>query len=341
MRAVVLHGTIEPRDVRVEERAIPRAGAGQVVVRLTAAALNHRDLFIVRGQYAGLRYPLVPGSDGVGLVAEVGNDVDGLVVGERVVIDPCLGWGDDPHVQRDDFKILGLPDDGTFAEYVVVPVQNVYAAPAALSDDEVAALPLAGMTAYRALVTRGNVQPGETVLVTGIGGGVSTFVLLIAMARGARVIVTSGREEKVARALSLGAVAGYDYRDEGWVDRVRAATEGLGPDLVIDGTGGKGFDRLLQMIRPGGRVVTYGATTGPIPEFAIRRVFWKGLDLRGSTMGSPTDFRLMLSVFERGDVRPIVDRVFPLEEAGAALQHMSDAAQMGKIVLRIAPYKDR
>ncbi|HEX4836197.1 MAG TPA: alcohol dehydrogenase catalytic domain-containing protein, partial [bacterium] len=170
MKAIVLHEVGEPETLRLEEVPDPVPGPGDVVVRLRAAALNHRDLFICRGQYAGLRFPIILGADGTGEVAAVGSGVRGVGVGESVVVNPSLDWGDDARVQGPRWRILGLPDDGTFAQLVKVPADSVFPRPAGLSDEEAAALPLAGITAYRAVVTRGQVRAGEKVLVLGIGG---------------------------------------------------------------------------------------------------------------------------------------------------------------------------
>ncbi|HEV2356557.1 MAG TPA: zinc-binding dehydrogenase [bacterium] len=336
MKAIVLHGVGEPEALRPEEAPDPAPGPGQVVVRLRAAALNHRDLYICRGRYAGLRFPIIPGSDGTGEVAALGPGVTGVASGAAVVINPSLDWGDDPRAAGPRWRILGLPDNGTFAEQVAVPVASVYPAPHGLTDEEAAALPLAGLTAYRAVVTRGRVQRGETVLVLGIGGGVATFALLFARRAGARVLVTSGSDEKLARAQALGADAGFNYKTADWVKAVREATGGQGPDLIVDGTGGATFEQALDAARPGGRVVSYGATTGNVPELTVRRIFWKHLNVLGTTMGSPDDFRGMLAAFGDGTVRPVVDQVFPLAGAGRALRRMERSEQFGKIVLRIA-----
>ena len=335
MKAIVLHRAGEPEALHPEVVADPTPGPGEVVVRLRAAALNHRDLFICRGQYAGLRYPVIPGADGCGEVAAVGPGVTGVARGDAVVINPSLDWGDDPRVQGPHFRILGLPDDGTFAELVKVPAANVLPRPAGLTDEEAAALPLAGLTAYRAVVTRGRVQRGDTVLVLGIGGGVASLALLIARRFGARVLVTSGSDAKLARAQALGADGGFNYKTTDWVKAAREATAGHGPDLITDGTGGAVFERSLDAARPGGRVVSYGATAGTAPELTVRRIFWKQLTVLGTTMGSPDDFGAMLPLFGEGKLRPVVDRVFPLAEVGAALRYMDQAAQFGKIVLRI------
>ena len=336
MKAIVLHSVSEPEALRLEEAPDPAPGPGQVVVRLRAAAVNHRDLWICRGRYAGLRFPIIPGSDGVGEIAAIGRGVAGVSSGASVAINPSLDWGDDPRAFGPKFRILGLPDNGTFAEQVAVPAANVLPRPAGLTDEEAAAVPLAGLTAYRAVVTRGRAQRGETVLVLGIGGGVATYALLIARQIGARVLVTSGSDEKLARARALGADQGFNYKTADWVAAAREATGGLGPDLIIDGTGGATFEQALDAARPGGRVVSYGATTGNVPELTVRRVFWKQLSVLGSTMGSPDDFRAMLALFGEGRLRPVIDRVFSLADAGAALLRMERAEQFGKIVLRIA-----
>ena len=335
MRAIVLHQVDGPEALRLEDAVEPGAGPGQVLIRLRAAALNHRDLYICRGQYAGLKFPIIPGSDGVGDVVAVGSGVHGVRAGDPVIINPSLEWGADTNVSGARWRILGLPDNGTFAEFVAVPAESALPRPEGLSDDEAAALPLAGLTAYRAVVTRGRVRRGEAVLVLGIGGGVAMFALLIAKHAGARVLVTSGSDAKLERARALGADAGFNYKTADWVTAAKAAADGSGPDLVIDGTGGAPFDQALDAVRPGGRVVTYGATLGAVPQMTVRRVFWKQLNVLGTTMGSPEDFRGMLALVA-GGLRPVVDSVLPLAEAGRALARMEQAAQFGKIVLRIA-----
>lgn len=334
MKAFVLQQIGDPRDVQLQDVADPTPGQGEVVVRVRAAALNHRDVYISQGQYAGLKFPIIPGSDGVGEIAAIGNGVEGWHVGDAVVINPSLDWGDDPAVAGPQWRILGLPDNGTYAQMVKVPANAIFPRPSGLTDEEAAALPLAGLTGYRATVTRGRVQAGDTVLVTGIGGGVATFALLIAMKMGARVFVTSGSDEKLQRAQALGASGGFNYKTTNWVKAAKGAVGGQGIDLIIDGTGGETFNQALDAVKPGGRVVTYGATTGVSPELVVRRIFWKQLNVFGSTMGSPEDFQGMLTLFNNG-LHPVVDRVFPLAEAGEALHYMDSASQFGKIVLSI------
>ncbi|HVA33264.1 MAG TPA: NAD(P)-dependent alcohol dehydrogenase, partial [Candidatus Baltobacteraceae bacterium] len=237
MRAVRLHEIGGPQNLRVDDVEVPRPRQGEALVRLRAAALNRRDVFITQGLYPRIALPKILGSDGAGEVAALGDGVVGLTCGDAVTIDPMLGWGDDPHVwDASSSSILGMPHEGTFAQYVAVPAENVYPKPAHLTMEQAAAIPLAGLTAYRATITRGALQAGETVLITGIGGGVQTFVLLFAKQIGARAIVTSGSDEKLELAKALGADEGINYRTTpDWHKQLRA----LSPiDLVVDSSGG-------------------------------------------------------------------------------------------------------
>lgn len=334
MQAVVLRALGGPEVLRLENVDDPVAGPGEVLVRLHAAALNHRDVWIRKGQYAGIQLPVILGSDGAGEIVAVGEGVDESFVGWHVVIDPSFEWGDDPRVQGPGFRILGLPDDGTYAQLVRVPASSIHAMPSGLSFEEAAAIPLAGLTAFRAVTTRGAVQPDETVLVTGIGGGVAVFALQMARYAGARVFVSSGSDAKIARALELGAEGGVDYRDPAWPAQLKTLTDG-GPDVIITSAGGASFDQCLDAARPGGRVVVYGATHGNVPDLQLRRVFWKQLSVLGTTMGTDAEFAEMVKWFSTGAIAPVVDRVFPLAEAGQAQAEMESHSQFGKIVLAI------
>ncbi|HVU93756.1 MAG TPA: zinc-binding dehydrogenase [Puia sp.] len=358
MKALVI--TEKDRPVKLQSVADKVAAAGQALVRVHAAALNHRDVWIQKGQYAGLKYPIIPGSDGAGVVEAVGpaaglggaagaggsvgfGAVTGGLghagfgtewIGREVIIDPALDWGHEAGFQDPaGFRILGLPDDGTLAEYVVAPLGNLVVKPAHLSFTEAAALPLAGVTAWRALMTRGRLQAGERVLITGIGGGVALFALQYAVALGARVYVSSGSDEKLARARKMGAVGGVNYNTPGWVDELKGQAGAF--DVIVDGAGGDGVNDLLDLATPGGRLVFYGATRGNPSSLVWRRVFWKQLNVLGSTMGNPEDFAEMVEFVGRHGIRPVVDRVFGMDEGEAAFRHMDAAAQFGKIVIKI------
>ena len=337
MRAVVLEkdGSDGPARLQLREVARRAPGAGEVVVALKAAALNRRDVWIRLGQYGGIRLPCVLGSDGAGIVAEVGAGVAAELTGKAVVINPSLGWGPAPAAQGADFRILGMPDAGTYAEEVVVPAANVVEKPAHLTWAEAAALPLAGLTAYRALIVRGQLQPGQTVLIPGIGSGVSTMVLMLAKHLGARAIVTSSSADKLAAAQALGADFGVNYRDAGWVDQVKRHCGTQLPDVAIDGAGGESWAQCLNLVRPGGSIVSYGATAG-LANMDLRKLFWKQLNVLGSTMGTEKDFRELVALVAAGQLRPIVDQVVPLAEAAAAHTRMEHGQHLGKLVLHIA-----
>lgn len=330
MRAIQLTAV---NQLEVREVAVPVAGAGDVVVKITAAALNHRDVWIKLGQYAGLKFPSIPGSDGVGEVVAAGAGVDAAWVGRRVIINPSFGWGADERTQGAEFSILGLPRDGTLAERIVVPVGQVSVAPAHLSDEEAAALPLAGLTAWRALHSRAAVRSGERVLIGGIGGGTALFALQFAVAAGAEVWVTSSSAEKIARAVELGAKGGFDYTRPGWAEAAPDQAGGLF-DVIIDSAGGNGFESLVDVTAPGGRIVFFGATRGNPNVLPMRKIFWRQISLLGTTMGSPADWGAMLAAVERHQVRPVVSQVFPFAQAMEAFALMERGGQFGKIVLK-------
>lgn len=311
-----LHG------VAFEQIPIPHAAAGEVVVRIRAAALNHRDVFIAQGKYPRIRLPVTLGSDGAGETPD----------GTAVVIDPMFDWGRDARVwDASKATILGMPRDGTFARFCAVPRANVFPKPAPLSFEQAAAIPLGGLTAYRATVTRGGLRSGETVLIPGIGGGVATFVLLFAKHIGARAIVTSSSDEKLRRASALGADVTVNYRTSpDWAKIVRAA----GPvDVVIDSSGGATLRGALDAIAPGGRIVVYGGTNAEA-NVALFPLFWKHVTVMGTSMGSPGDFRAMLELFA-GEMRPVIDRTFPLSDGVAAMERLDAGDQFGKVVLTV------
>ena len=303
-----------------------------MLVTLHAAALNHRDVWILNGQYAGLKWPCIPGSDGAGVVESVGAGVEHGLVGREVIINPSFNWGADERAQGAQFQILGLPRDGTLAERIAVPAAQLTPKPAHLSWPEAAALPLAGLTAYRALFSRAKLQPGERVLISGVGGGVALFAMQFAVTAGAEVWVTSSSPEKIARAVKLGARGGFNYRDENWAAEAMKAP---GPfDVVLDSAGGEGFGKLIDVTASGGRVVFYGATRGDAP-LPVRKVFWRQISLLGTTMGSPADWDAMTAFVARHALRPVVSAEFPLARAAEAFALMERGEQFGKIVVTL------
>lgn len=336
MKAVRLHELEGPEGLRYEDVPDPEPGSGEAVVRLRNAALNRRDVFATRGQYPGAKpeaLPVILGSDGSGEVAAKGDGADGLEEGSEVVIHPSLFWGDDPRIPGKDYRILGLPEDGTYAQFVKVPAENVFPKPSHLSHEEAAAVPLAALTAYRALFTRGQLREGETVLIPGAGGGVATFLVQMASAVGATVFVTSGSEAKIEKAKELGAEGGITYDTKNWSKELRGMTGGV--DLSVDHVGGQAIEACLTLAKQGSRVVIYGGTAGPKAEVMLPRIFLKQLDVLGTAMGSAKEFGEMLAFYEEHSLHPVVDETFPLEEAPAAMNHMEQGSGIGKIVLQI------
>jgi NADPH:quinone reductase-like Zn-dependent oxidoreductase len=321
-----------PEVLVLEQVADPEPGPGEVVVALKAAALNRRDVFVRKG-VAKVPLPLTPGSDGAGVVHKIGAGVSGVAEGDEVIILPSLAWGDDQRAPGPRFRILGGPDQGTYAEQIVIPAENVFPKPARLSWHEAAALPLAGLTAWRSLFTRARVQPGETVLVLGIGGGVATFALHLAKAAGCKVVVTSSSDEKLAKAAALGADAGVNYATAGddWAAAVKEANGG-GVDVVIDSVGST-WAGSIDACAPGGRVVVFGGTGGAKVDLSVRPVTLGQVGLLGTTMGSPAEFRQLLAAVATQSWVPVIDSVRPLAEAAAAHEREEAGLHFGKLVL--------
>ena len=304
----------------------------EVTVRLTRSALNHRDNWMTKGMYPQLREGVVLGSDGCG-VAETGD-----MKGKRVVLDPSMAWGADPAAPHGTLEILGMPRNGTFQASITVPAANVHEAPKHLTDSQAAALPLAGVTAYRALVTKGRAKPGDLVLVTGIGGGVAVFAAQFAAAMGCKVYVTSSSQSKVDRAVrELGCAGGVLYTAPDWTKKLLAATGNQKFAVVIDGGGGDGLNDLLRVVKGGARVVTYGSTAGPSVQVTLPLLFLNNVDLLGTAMGSPSDFAEMLHFVNKHKIVPIVDEEFPFTEFPQALDKMRKGQQLGKLVLVHGP----
>ena len=324
MKAVRIHQDGGPEVLRVEDVDDPVPGAGHVLVRLRAASLNHLDIWLRRG-LPSVPKPRILGADGAGVVAALGPGVNGFAEGDRVVLNPGL---------EDGARIVGEHMDGTHAELIAVPAEYVHPLPAALSFEEAAAFPLVFATAYRMLATRAGLRAGEWVLVWGIGAGVATAALAIAKALGGRVIVTSTRDEKLARARELGADAAIPT-DSDVVEEVRALTDGHGADVVVEHVGEATWKTSLQAARKGGRIAVCGATSGPNPPANLHRIFWKQLAVYGSTMGTREDFRAVLDLVASGRAKPVVDRVFPLDEVAAAHEYLESGRQFGKVVLTI------
>ncbi len=319
---------------KIAEVKLPLPKTGMVLVKLKAAAFNHRDLWINKGMYGNINYPVIPGSDGCGVITDVARDLSRDILRKEVIINPGFCWGVEEGVQGNDFEILGMPSNGTFAEYVTVPIEYIYEQPFHLTPEQAAALPLAGLTAYRALFSRANLSPRDKVLVNGIGGGVALFALQFALAHGCEVWVTSSSAKKVKAAKALGASGGANYKTENW-DKGLIQKAGTF-DVIIDGAGGEGFGALINLASPGGRIAVYGGTAGVIKNISPQKLFWKQVSILGTTMGSDRDFHNMLRFVNKHEIVPVVDEIFPFEEALVAAEKLEQGKQFGKVVLRMS-----
>jgi NADPH:quinone reductase-like Zn-dependent oxidoreductase len=317
LKAIRIHEDGGPEVLRYEDAPDPEPAPGEVLVELRAASLNHLDLWIRKG-LPSVAKPRILGADGAGVRADTG---------EPVVINPGIERGD-------SITVVGEHMDGTHAELVAVPEENVYPLPEGLGFEEAAAFPLVFETAYRMLVTKAGLQEDEWVLLWGIGGGVATAALAIAKALGAHVLVTSSSDEKLSRARKLGADATVNHATEDVAAAVEGAMPG-GVDVVVEHVGEATWRTSLQVVRPGGRIAVCGATSGPNPPAALHRIWWKQLTIYGSTMGTKEDFEGGYELVASGRALPVVDEVFPLADAHAAHERLEAGAQFGKIVLRI------
>ena len=312
--------------LRLEEVENPTPAPGEVLIRLRAAALNHIDIWVRQGQ-PSVPKPRILGSDGAGVVEALGEGVDGFSPGQRVVLNPGLGL--------DGSKIVGEHMDGTYAELIAIPAENVYPIPDELSFEEAAAFPMVFETAYRMLVTRAALREGEWVLVWGVGSGVASAAFRIAKALEARTIVTSSSDGKLARARELGADVAVNHATGDVAAAVKEAT-GKGVDVVVEHVGEATWKTSLQAARAGGRIAVCGATSGANPPANLHRIWWKQLTILGSTMGTKDDFEGAYELVASGRARPLVDRVFSLEEAAAAHEYLESGRQFGKVVLTIS-----
>ena len=328
MKAVRIHADGGPEVLVLEDVPDPVAGEGEVLVRIRASALNHLDVWIRKG-LPSVPKPRILGADGAGVVEALGPGVNGFEPGRPVVINPGVEAPDG------SIHVVGEHGDGTNAELIAVPATNVYPIPDGLSFEEAAAFPLVFETAYRMLVTRAGLREGEWVLLGGIGSGVSTAGLAIAKALGARTIVTSSSDAKLARATELGADATVNHATGDVKAAVKEATGGRGADVVVDHVGEATWRTSLDVAAREGRIAVCGATTGPNPPAALHRVWWKQLTILGSTMGTKADFEGAYELVASGRARPVVDEVLPLSEIRAAHERLEAGEQLGKIVLSV------
>ena len=319
----------EAGKLKIGEMKEPVAGRGEVVVAIKAAGLNRRDLYIP-ARRGDAQEAMTLGSDGAGVVESVGQGVEDFKVGDEVIINPALRWFENSDAPPKGFDILGMPDNGTFAEKIVISAEQVEKKPGHLTWEEAAVLSLAALTGYRALFTKGGLKAGDTVFIPGAGSGVATYLISFAKNSGARVIVTSRSEEKRKQALALGADRALDTNGN-WGEELKGETI----DLVIDSVGRATFNRSLDILKKGGRIVVFGATTEDTIDLDLRAFFYGQYQLFGSTMGSREELRDMLKHIEEFGTKPVVDRVFDLDEAQQAFDYIEESNQFGKVALRV------
>ncbi|MFQ5664557.1 MAG: zinc-binding dehydrogenase [Terriglobia bacterium] len=342
MKAITFSKHGGPEVLRYREVPEPKIGPGEVLVRVRACALNHLDLW-VRNGLPGVQIPLphIPGSDIAGEVARAGEGVSRVKVGQKVVLAPgmscntcdtCLA-GQDNLCRR--YTLFGYMVDGGCAEYVRAPEVNALPMPAALGFEEAAAVPLVFLTAWHMLITRAQLKPGEEVLVVGAGSGVGSAAIQIAKLHGVRVLATAGTDAKLKQAKELGADELINHRKEEIAEEVKKRTNRRGVDVVFEHVGKATWEKSLASLAPRGRLVTCGATTGGEVRLDIRFLFTRQWSLLGSYMGTRGELHTVLKLVERGKLRPVVDRVFPLAEAANAHAHLENREQFGKVVLRV------
>jgi NADPH:quinone reductase-like Zn-dependent oxidoreductase len=340
MKAAVIHEVGEPSVFRFEDVANPHPGPGEVVVDLRAASVNRRDRSIRAGTLKPrtiggqneqpVSFPLILGSDGAGVVSELGEGVESVAAGDEVIINPSLNWGDSDQSPGPNWETLGVPRQGTYAERIAVPAAFVAPKPRHMSWAEAAALPLGGLTAWRAVVTKGRISAGERVLVPGVGSGVATFIVQIAKSLGAEVVVTSSSRDKLERAGAIGAAAGSLYTSPDWPDRVGRV------DVVIDSIGEPTWSVLGTVLRPGGRLVSYGRTGGTVVPLDIAKFFHAQWTFYGTANGSPAEFAAMIDHAQDTDLRPVIDSTYQLADVAEAHRRLESPDRFGKVVIAIS-----
>ncbi len=328
MKALVLD---ENNVMSISSQTTPQLTHDNVLVKLKASSLNHREIWISKGLYPGMKLPCILGADGTGIVEKIGSNVDEKWLNAEVILYPAYAWGDDQKAPSREFRVLGMPDPGTIAEYISIPATNLVLKPAYLSWLEAAAIPVASLTAWRALTHLGAINEKSKVLITGIGGGVAQAGLSFAKAKNAKVYVTSSSEEKINFAKKNGAINGVNYRDEHWHEQVKEISGGI--DIVLDSSPSPILDDYFKFMNYGGRIITYGSTGSRKTTINISKFFLRHIQFIGTAMGSPKEFEEMINFMEIHQIKPIINSFFPFDKAIEAINELSLGHQIGKIVL--------
>lgn len=328
MKALVLDDSM---NLQIKECEKPIVKPNEVLIKVKASAINHRELWIQQGLYPGLTLPCILGADGSGIVAKVGEDVDTDWLNEDIIIYPGYDWGENEEYPSRAFRVLGMPDPGTMAEYITVPVKNIVKKPKYLSWAEASAIPVASLTAWRALTRHGKIKPGDNILITGIGGGVAQAGLALALAFKANVYVTSSSKKKIAFAKTLGAIDGVNYKDEDWNVQLKEMSKGI--DIVLDSSPSSILDDYFKFMNYGGRIVTYGSTGSRKTTINISKFFLRHIQFIGTAMGSPNEFKALIAFLEDHKIKPLIHEQFNFESGLEAFDALRKGTQIGKIVL--------
>lgn len=330
MKALIL---TESKELNIQDIDLPSIPEGHALVKIEAAALNHRELWIAKGLYPGMKLPCILGADGAGKVTKVGSEEDAKWMDEEVIVYPGYDWGDNDDIPLKAFRVLGMPDPGTLAEYIAVPVSHLVKKPKYLSWTEAAAIPVAYLTAWRALTRHGKISSDTKVLITGIGGGVAQAGLSFAKAHGAKAYVTSSKEHKIEDAIAHGADGGVLYTSEDWPAQLKALSGGI--DIVLDSSPLPVLDDYLRFLNTGARIVAYGSTGNRKTTVNISKFFLRHIQFIGTAMGSPREFAAMLDFMDQHKVVPRVDQIFEFAEVVQALDQLATGQQKGKIVVKL------
>jgi NADPH:quinone reductase-like Zn-dependent oxidoreductase len=326
MKAIAISEEKEP--IQFVEISKPSIHPDECLVKVYAASLNRRDQWIREGMYPGIRYGCILGSDASGVVEEGPDEWKG----KEVIINPNVNWGSNPEVQSSEYSVLGMPKDGTLTEYAIVNSDRLILKPSHLDFIEAAALPLAGLTAYRALIKKGKINTSQNILITGAGGGVSQLAIAFSVALGADTYVTSGDDNKISKCIDFGINKGFNYKDDDWV---KEASLVGGFDTIIDSAAGNHLNDYLRIVKPGGRIIVYGSTTGYPEKLDVFRLFWSQAQIIGSTMGSDEDFSEMVQFVNEHQIKPTIDKVFEFDNYLTAFDRFKAHDHFGKIVLSV------
>ena len=329
MKALVLE---DDKSLKLKEVPMPKIASNEVLVSIKASALNHRELWIQKGLYPGMALPCILGADGAGVVVQRGADVDEQWLDKEVIIYPAYDWGDNEITPTRQFRVLGMPDPGTICEFINVPITSIATKPSYLTWSEAAAVPVAGLTAWRALVRHGNIVNNSSVLITGIGGGVAQAGLGLCKAFGAKVYVTSSSQEKIKLAIAQGALGGVNYKDDDWHAQLKELSGGI--DIVLDSSPSPILDSYFKFMNYGGRIVAYGSTGAPKTTISISKFFLRHIQFIGTAMGSPQEFNDLLAFMDKHQIKPKIHSEFSFENSIGAIDALREGKQVGKIVIR-------